>query len=114
MLAMATLPNYCCVRWEGLLSDPHEALAAVADWLGLDVDAAAVATAAATLPPPAQLRLHGRAAAIVDVVGGQLLASYGYAPRSLPRAERLSAWAELARAGAGGAAERIAGRWRRS
>jgi hypothetical protein len=98
MMGLATLPSYCCVRWEDLVADPLGTMGGLADRLGLDAGAADLAVAAATLPPPVRPRLHGRAAAIVDIVGAELLARYGYASRRVPATEQLLAWAEMARA----------------
>ena len=115
MSALVDQPTYCCVRWEDLVGDPRATLGVIASRLGLDVATTDVATAAATLPPGVPSRFHGRAAAMVELGGGDVLARYGYAARALPGAERLGAWAELAAAGTTGATRRLLlGGWRRS
>jgi hypothetical protein len=91
------------VRMEAVMADPAGALAKLAAGLGLEAGGPAMAAAASHFRGAQQLvtaGAPGRAAAIVEIVGPDLLLHFGYEPQGSPRSARVAAWAEIAGFGA--------------
>ena len=97
------------VRIEDLVREPREVLAALAPHLDLEAPpdvlerAAEAVGAARHLPeiPP------GRAAAIVEIVGSDLLRRYDYDGRRAPAAQWAGGWGEMMASGSVGVGRRI-------
>lgn len=94
------------VRMEAVMADPAGALAKLAAGLGLEAGGPAIAVAASHFRGAQQLVTAGaprRAAAIVEIVGSDLLLHFDYELQGSPRSARVAAWAEIAGFGAVGA-----------
>ena len=116
-------PNLYNLRIEDLLRDPVQLLSAVAPALGFAVDSDAIDRAAAEVGAAAALptMTKGRAAAIVEIVGADLLHHFDYEMNTARLPQRMAAWSDMAisanvkvgqRLGAG-VARRLAGRVRK-
>jgi len=104
-------PALYVVRIEDLLREPERLLGTLASALGLDVDADALGRAAAALGEARALPTtnHGRAGAIVDIVGPDLLLHHGYDTGSARLSQSVAAWSDMIGSGGMGFARKVSG-----
>ena len=91
-------PNLSDLRVEDLLRDPVQLLTAVAPVLGFAVDEDAIARAAAAVGiAPAWPAVNtGRAGAVVEIVGADLLHHFEYEMNTARLPQRVAAWGDMA------------------
>ena len=104
-------PALYVLRIEDLLREPDRILGILASALGLDADADAVDRAAAAMGPARALPTinSGRAGAIVDIVGPDLLLHHGYEVGGARLPQTVAAWGDMVGAGGMGVARKLSG-----
>jgi len=91
-------PHRYDLRTEDLLRDPVRLLSALVPALGFEVDDDAIARAAAVVgaAPALPTVATGRAGAIVEIVGADLLHHFDYEMNTARLPERVAAWGDMA------------------
>ena len=103
-------PNLYVVRIEDLLRDPARLLAALVPHLGLDPapDSLELAAAAVGAARPLPTVREGRAGAVVEIVGSDLLHHFDYQSRNGKAPQYVAAWGDMLWSGSSAFGRRVA------